>query len=143
MLTVRSPGIFVYPIILLEDLFSILETGIHPDDPAVMLDASDGIFPDDMFYSSSLPRRMGSRASRFFEREYEAERDRDRERDLLRRERWWSGLGLSENTGSSGNKTNNNSSQEKSSVSNQPKKSAKEPVTFIGELEYWPGKVKN
>ena len=97
----------------------------------------DTIFPEDMFYSS-IPRRMGNRASRFFEREFEAERDRDRERDLLRRERWWSGLGLAENN--SGNKNNNNS-QDKSSTS--VKKSTKEPVTFIGDLEYWPGEVKH
>jgi hypothetical protein len=96
---------------------------------------ADAIFPEEMFYSS-LPRRMGSRASRFFEREFEAERDRDRERDLLRRERWWSGLGLAEN--SAGNKNNNNSSQDR----NQARKSTKEPVTFMGELEHWPGEVK-
>jgi hypothetical protein len=119
---------------LLEDLFSILETGLHPDDPAIMMDA-DAIFPEEMFYNS-IPRRMGSRASRFFEREFEAERERDRERDLLRRERWWSGLGLAENAG--GNKNNNNS-QERGSVS--AKNSTKESVTFLGDLEYWPGEV--
>ena len=104
-----------------------------------MMDA-DAIIPEELFYSS-LPRRMGSRASRFFEREFEAERDRDRERDLLRRERWWSGLGLAENSGSGGSKNNNNASQDKNPGSNQAKKSTKEPVTFIGDLEYWPGEV--
>lgn len=101
-----------------------------------MMDA-DAIFPEDMFYSS-LPRRMGSRASRFFEREFEGERDR--ERDLLRRERWWNGLGLVENSAASRNNNNNNSSREKAS-SVEAKKSSKEPVTFIGEMEYWPGEV--
>ena len=98
-----------------------------------MMDA-DAIFPEEMFYSS-IPRRMGNRASRFFEREFEAERERDRERDLLRRERWWSGLGLAEN---SGNKNNNNT-QDKSATS--AKNSTKESVTFRGDLEYWPGEV--
>ena len=106
-----------------------------------MMDA-DNILPEDLIYGS-LPRRMGSRASRFFEREFEAERERDRERNLLRRERWWSGLGLAENSGSGGSKNNNNASQDKNSANNQAKKSAKEPVTFIGDLEYWPGEVSS
>lgn len=98
---------------------------------------ADSIFPEEMFYSS-LPRRMGSRASRFFERELEAERDR--ERDILRRERWWNSLCLDENSSSNGAK--NNVSSDKKTAVNLPKKNVKEPIVFIGELEYWPGEVR-
>ncbi|XP_028405111.1 E3 ubiquitin-protein ligase UBR5-like isoform X2 [Dendronephthya gigantea] len=123
-----------------EDLFSILETGLHPEDPSFVMD-TDAIFPEDMFYSG-IPRRMGNRAGRFFEREFESDRDRDRdrERDLLRRERWWNGLGLAENAAGA---RNNNGSQETSSASNQAKKGNKEPVKFLGELEYWPGEKRS
>lgn len=98
----------------------------------------DAIFPEEMFYST-LPRRVGSRTSRFFERECDQERDRDRERDLLRRERWWSGLGLAENSGTPSSKSN--TPQEKPATT-PAKKFTKEPLTFLEDMESWPGEVR-
>ena len=127
--------VLMYSSFLAEDLLSLLDSGLHPDDPAFVMDP-DAIFPEEMFYSA-IPRR--SRAGRFFDPPFEHERDRDRERDMLRRERWWSGLGLAENSGAPNSKTN--TAQEKPTMT-PSKKSPKEPLAFLGDIEWWTLEVK-
>lgn len=97
-----------------DDLMSLLDAGVHIEDPSFVVDP-EAIFSEDMFYSSqygSLHRRSGSgaRASRpgagpdrDSERERDRDRIRDRDRDPLRRdrERWWSTLHVGPDSGPS------------------------------------------
>ena len=75
-----------------DDLMSLLDAGVHVDDPSFVVDP-EAIFSEDMFYSSqygTIHRRPNSsaRASRTAtERESERDRERSREREALRRER--------------------------------------------------------
>ena len=75
-----------------DDLMSLLEAGVHVDDPSFVVDP-EAIFSEDMFYSSqygTIHRRPNSsaRASRTAaEREADRDRERTREREALRRER--------------------------------------------------------
>lgn len=83
---------FFFLLFSLDDLMSLLDAGVHVDDPSFVVDP-EAIFSEDMFYSSqygTIHRRpnSGARASRTAaEREADRDRERTREREALRRER--------------------------------------------------------
>ncbi|XP_068706016.1 E3 ubiquitin-protein ligase UBR5-like [Montipora foliosa] len=122
-----------------DDLMSLLDAGVHVDDPSFVVDP-EAIFSEDMFYSSqygSLHRRANSssRASRTaVEREADRERDRTREREALRRERdrWLGNI----HTGSLDCGPNNSSKQTLQDKL-PAKSSSADPVSVADLVQWW------
>lgn len=126
--------------VVIDDLMSLLDAGVHVDDPSFVVDP-EAIFSEDMFYSSqygAIHRRVNSsaRASRTaVEREVERDRERTREREALRRERdrWLGSIHAgSLDCGSS-------SSASKQSLQDKlPSKSfSADPVSVADLLQWW------
>lgn len=119
---------------------SLLDAGVHVDDPSFVVDP-EAIFSEDMFYSShygSLHRRGNSsaRASRTaVERETDRERERTREREALRRERdrWLGNI----HTGSLDCVSSNNTSKQTVQDKSSAKSFSAEPVSVADLLQWW------
>lgn len=69
-----------------DDLISLLDAGMHPDHPSVIIDA-DAMFSEDMFSFAGLRSRASSRGRTVGERDREQDRDRERESVFRFRER--------------------------------------------------------
>ncbi|XP_031552973.1 E3 ubiquitin-protein ligase UBR5-like isoform X3 [Actinia tenebrosa] len=133
-----------------DDLMSILDAGVHVEDPSLIID-QEAIFHDDMFYSqqySSLHRRTpsGGRGSRTTaaaaaDRDAPAERefDRPRERESLSRDqfdRWWGNVHLCGGESGSSGRPSKASAQEKNVTT--ARNPACDPVTVHDQLQWWP-----
>lgn len=123
-----------------DDLMSLLDAGVHVDDPSFVVDP-EAIFSEDMFYSSqygALPRRTNSsgRTSRAaVEREADRDRERTREREALRRERdrWLGNIHTANLDCGSSSNTSKQPLQDK-----LPAKSCSaDPVSVADLLQWW------
>lgn len=123
-----------------DDLMSLLDAGVHVDDPSFVVDP-EAIFSEDMFYSSqygTIHRRpnSGARASRTAaEREADRDRERTREREALRRERdRWLG-----NIHAGGLDCGTSSSVPKQAPQDKvpPQSFSADPVSVADLLQWW------
>lgn len=123
-----------------DDLMSLLDAGVHVDDPSFVVDP-EAIFSEDMFYSSgygTIHRRANSsaRASRTaVEREVDRDRERVREREALRRERdrWLGNI----HTGSLECGSSNSASKQTLQDKLLPKSFSADPVSVADLLQWW------
>lgn len=145
-----------------DDLMSLLDAGVHVEDPAFVSDP-EVIFSEDMFYSG-LHRRSGSSVSRASrggvpnvvaaaaaassgDRESERTRDRDRlrererEREALRRERerWWGSIHVGRSEPSSANIPSKPTQPEK--FTPRSTSSHSDPVSVSDNIQWWPDLV--
>lgn len=123
-----------------DDLMSLLDAGVHVEDPSFVVDP-EAIFSEDMFYSSqygTIHRRANSsaRASRTaVEREAERDRERTREREALRRERdrWLGNI----HTGGLECASSSNASKQALQDKLPSKSFSADPVSVADLLQWW------
>lgn len=132
---------FLFVMLRSDDLMSLLDAGVHVDDPSFVVDP-EAIFSEDMFYSSqygTIHRRPNSsaRASRTAaEREADRDRERTREREALRRERerWLGNI----HAGSLDCGTSSNVPKQPPQDKLSSQSFSADPVSVADLLQWWP-----
>ncbi|KAL3890879.1 hypothetical protein ACJMK2_003152 [Sinanodonta woodiana] len=117
-----------------DDLISLLDSGVHPDHPSVIIDA-DSMFNEDMFGYSAIRSRGAGTRSRLGERERDLDRDRERESIFRIRDRRRLDTTLRDEALKSLDRDKVESFTLE--TSKKPTNIQVNPISFGEELQYW------